>query len=192
MPAGKEPIPTAILLLADHLDAALARAEDLRGLRCAAPHPLSLDGPLTQAQALRDFVEGLRRAEALLIGRVLAARQRLEDIRPDRDLKALASLFLSGTAAFADAVEALRDATALDFDTGDNCFTYLRARGLAGPESNMRPALATLSGSEDFLVADRIHLGTLMDLLAAFLDALDAKYDLYPAVEDEMAEASAA
>ena len=34
--------------------------------------------------------------------------------------------------------------------------------------------------SEDYLVAGRVRLGALLDLIAAFLDALDDQYDLYP------------
>ena len=33
--------------------------------------------------------------------------------------------------------------------------------------------------SEDYLVAGRIRLGTLLDLVATFLDTLDLLFDLY-------------
>ena len=35
------------------------------------------------------------------------------------------------------------------------------------------------SVGEDYLVAGRIHLGTLLDLVATFLDTLDLLFDLY-------------
>ena len=34
--------------------------------------------------------------------------------------------------------------------------------------------------AEDYLVAGRIRLGTLLDLIAGFLDALDGLFELYP------------
>ena len=33
--------------------------------------------------------------------------------------------------------------------------------------------------TEDYLVAGRIRLGTLLDLIATFLDTLDTLFDLY-------------
>ena len=43
---------------------------------------------------------------------------------------------------------------------------------------------------EDYLVAGRIRLGTLLDLVATFLDTLDLLFDLHP--EPANAGASAA
>ena len=37
-----------------------------------------------------------------------------------------------------------------------------------------------LAVSEEYLVAARIRLGTLLDLVATFLDTLDMMFDLYP------------
>ena len=37
----------------------------------------------------------------------------------------------------------------------------------------------SLSVGEDYLVAGRIRLGTLLDLIATFLDTLDLLFDLY-------------
>ena len=46
---------------------------------------------------------------------------------------------------------------------------------------------------EDFLLVRRIRLGTLMDLLAAFLDALELHYELFAdALDDDAAEQHAA
>ncbi len=196
MAAGVAPVPPVILLLADHLDAALAFAEDLRNFGDdslgVAPEG-SAAAVRARATAMRSFVERLRRAEALLIGRVMAARQRVAEMQPaDAGLTALARLFLAGTASLADAVEELRDASALDFETGDNCVAFLRQRGLPEIVEVAADRPITLRASEDFLVARRIHLGTLMDLLAAFLDALDAKYDLYPSAASGEPTASAA
>jgi hypothetical protein len=39
--------------------------------------------------------------------------------------------------------------------------------------------LVQLAVTEDFLVAARIRLGTLLDLVATFLDTLDVLFELY-------------
>ena len=50
----------------------------------------------------------------------------------------------------------------------------LIARDAAGLER-----LSELRVGEDYLVAGRIRLGTLLDLIATFLNSLDLLYDLY-------------
>ena len=42
-----------------------------------------------------------------------------------------------------------------------------------------------ISPTEGFLVAKRAPLGVLLDLVASFLDALEAEFELFPALENE-------
>jgi len=183
MQAGHRQIPPVVMMLTDHLDAALAYAEDLRG-QTHEMVPLGRAAGAaayrTRATALRAYVETLRRSEALLITRVLTARQRLAQFPNENPaLESIVRLFVAGTAPLSDAVDELRDATLRDFETGDDAFAYLTQHGVIDGSQSL-DAMARLSPGEDFLVARRIHLGTLMDLLATFLDALDIQYDLYP------------
>ncbi len=57
--------------------------------------------------------------------------------------------------------------------------SFLRQRGLLAPDVAGLEGLSQLAVSEDYLVAGRIRLGTLMDLVATFLDTLDVLFDLY-------------
>ena len=68
---------------------------------------------------------------------------------------------------------------ASDFDTGDTASAFLRSRGLIARDAAGLERLSQLAVGEDYLVAGRIHLGTLLDLVATFLDTLDLLFDLY-------------
>jgi hypothetical protein len=73
----------------------------------------------------------------------------------------------------------LGDTTVHDFQTGDTAFAFLRSRALIARDAASLERLAELRVSEDYLIAGRIRLGTLLDLVATFLDSLDLLYDLY-------------
>ena len=64
----------------------------------------------------------------------------------------------------------LGDTSTRDFDTGDTAFAFLRSRALIARDAAGLERLAELRVSEDYLVAGRIRLGTLLDLVATFLD----------------------
>lgn len=179
-----------IYLLSDHLDAALAMGEDLlteRVMLAEAEQKLNMSRLLRQTGEVADFLDGVRTLELSLIARLLQARRRAEEIkRSETRLKPLISLFVGGTAALVDAAEELGDTTNQAFATGDAAQAFLRNRGILARDAAGLEQMSQLVVTEEFLVAGRIRLGTLLDLVATFLDTLDVMFDLYqdePAVE---------
>jgi len=179
-----------VYLLGDHLDAALAMGEDLlteRVILAEAEQKLNMSRLLRQTGEVADFLDSVRTLELALIARLLQARRRAEEIkRSETRLKPLISLFVGGTAVLVDAAEELGDTTNQAFATGDAAQAFLRSRGILARDAAGLEQLSQLTVSEEFLVAGRIRLGTLLDLVATFLDTLDVMFDLYqdePAVE---------
>ena len=172
----------AACMLADHLDAALAAGEDLvaAGQRFADAAGQADFSP-SRLVAMRAAVEGMRALELALISRVLKARQWAQDVAEvDPNFKILARLFASGTVPLADVIAECADATQADFDTGDGITAYLRGRGLLDSEcAALNAAGAPIAVTDQFLIAQRIALGPLLDLVAAFLDALEAQFSLF-------------
>ena len=167
--------PTAgIYLLSDHLDAALAMGEDLLTEKAALAAPtqhLTVTRLARQNRDIAEFLKNVRTLELTMTARLLQARKRAQDLkRVDSRLRPLIALFAAGTTALCDAAAELGDSTEHDFDTGDVASAFLRSRGLS-----------ELKVSEEYLVAGRIRLGTLLDLVATFLDTLDLMFDLYGA-----------
>ena len=184
--AAQKPIPPCVLLLADNLDAALALGEDLaaagKNWDKVAAIP-SLDVAMTRA-AQRDAIEVIRRRELNLVARVLNARARSEDLaRADVRFKSVARLFVASTNILVDAVIESADATSNDFETGDAAVAYLRTRNLLAADASGATATDRLIIGDDFLVAKRIALGVLLNLVAMFLDTLETQFDLF--VEDD-------
>ncbi len=179
--------PLSVYLLADHLDGALAAGEDLvarghdwRALADAPGEPAEF--PMHQ----RRIAEDVRSLELMLVARVLKARTHaLSLAEVDDRFRAVGNLFASGTAILQDAVSECGDARGEDFETGDDIVSYIRSRGLIAPDAaNVRGA-ADLTIDDSFLVAKRIALGPLLDMTAAFLDALDSQYELFVEVEQQ-------
>ena len=172
-----------IYLLGDHLDAALAMGEDLLTERvdlAEAEQKLNMGRLVRQAGEVADFLHTVRALELNLIARVLQARKRAEEIkRSETRLKPLISLFVGGTAPFVDAAMELGDLTTQAFDAGDAALAFLRSRGVIARDAAGLEQVAQLTVTEDYMVAARIRLGTLMDLIATFLDMLDTLFDLY-------------
>jgi hypothetical protein len=120
----------------------------------------------------------------MLIARVLKARgHALALAEYDDRFRAVGTLFASGTAILLDAVEESGDARSTDFDTGDDLVAYVRSRGLIAPDAAAIRSASDLTIDDSFLVAKRMALGPLLDMAAAFLDALDIQYELF--VEDD-------
>jgi hypothetical protein len=68
----------------------------------------------------------------------------------------------------------------------DECERAVRVTftALSTPRASPTPARIAANGS--FLVAPSARpLGVLLDLVASFLDALEAEFDLFPALENE-------
>ena len=172
-----------IYLLGDHLDAALAMGEDMLTEKVAladAAEQLTTARLVRQNRELSEFLTITRTLELSLTARLLQARKWTEDLRRrESRLKPLVGLFIGGTAPLVDAAQELGDTTTHDFETGDTAIAFLRSRGLIARDAAGLEGLASLAVTEDYLVAGRIRLGTLMDLIATFLDTLDLMFDLY-------------
>ena len=184
--------PLAVYMLADHLDGALAAGEDLIARGCdwrtladavgddtleAATHT---DGPALFASRQRAIAEDVRSFELMLIARVLKAREHAHSLADiDTRFAPIANLFASATAILLDAVADCGDARGIDFDTGDSLTAYVRGRGMIAPGASGVTASVQLTIDDNFLVAQRVTLGPLLDMAAAFLDALDSQYDLF-------------
>jgi hypothetical protein len=184
MPASaQQPRHPSLYLLGDHLDAALAMGEDLLTERVAladATQHLTMARLVRQNRELAAFLTTVRTLELSLTARLLQARKRAEEMkRRETRLKPLIALFVAGTAPLVDAAAELGDTTSRDFDTGDTASAFLRSRGLIARDAAGLERLSQLSVGEDYLVAGRIRLGTLLDLVATFLDTLDLLFDLY-------------
>lgn len=185
-----DPLPPAVTLLADHLDAALAAGEDLTALASAWPaavSPRRLGSSADVARlrhAQRTTIEAVRAAEMRLVARVLKARERATELaRHASPFRPLVRLFVAGTAVLADAVPACGDAAEQDFATGDSLLAYWRSRGLVDDETAQLANDSVLMIDDSFLVVGLAPLGVVLDLVAMLLDALDAYYDLYPESE---------
>lgn len=177
--------PLSVYMLADHLDAALAAGEDLvaRGQDWRALAEQSL-GKVGFALAQREIAEDVRSLELALIARVLKARDHAKALAvADKRFSQVAKLFVAGTAILLEAVEECGDARETDFETGDGVVAYIRGRGLIAPDAVNVGSAAQLTIDDNFLVAKRLTLGPLMDMAAAFLDALDTQYDLFAEAE---------
>lgn len=173
--------PLSVYMLADHLDAALAAGEDLmaRGGDWRALTETPAD-PSDFILRQRAVAEEVRSFELMLVARILKARAHASSLAEcDDRFRAIAKLFVSGTAILLDAVEESGDARATDFDTADDIVAYVRSRGLIAPDAPAIRVAADLTIDDNFLVAKRIALGPLLDMAAAFLDALDVQYELF-------------
>jgi hypothetical protein len=174
----------SIYLLCDHLDAALAMGEDLLTEKLALIDAVEMPtrgNLLRQNRALNEFLATVRCLELTMTARLLEARRRAEQLkRRESRLKPLIALFIAGTAPLVDAAAELGDTSTRNFDTGDTASAFLRERNLIARDAAGFERLAQLVVSEDYLVAGRIRLGTLLDLIATFLDTLDGLFDLYP------------
>lgn len=178
-----------IYLLGDHLDASLAMGEDLLTEKVVLAEPAEgrdMERLARQNQEIREFLRTVRTLELALIARLLQARKRAEELRRrEIRLKPLITLFVAGTAPLVDAAAEMGDTSARDFDTGDTAMAFLRSRGLIARDAAGLERLIQLAIGEEYLVAGRIRLGTLLDLVATFLDTLDLLFDLYTETDAE-------
>ena len=173
----------SIYLLGDHLDVALAMGEDLLTEKVVLADPvrkLTMARVVRQNREVAEFLSTVRTLELSLTSRLMQARRRAGEIkRRETRLRPLIALFAAGTAPLADAAAELGDTTTRDFETGDTAHAFLRSRLLIARDAAGLEGLTQLAVTEDYLVAGRIRLGTLLDLVATFLDTLDTLFDLY-------------
>jgi hypothetical protein len=155
----------------------------LRAVACVLK-TVRLRAMQTFPQRQRAIVEDIRALELMVVARILKARDHAGALaQRDTRFAAIANLFVSGTAVLLDAVEDCGDATSSDFDTADGLIAYMRSRGLIAPNAAGIENAAQLTIDDSFLVTRKAALGPLMDMAAAFLDALETHYDLF-ATED--------
>jgi hypothetical protein len=176
------PAPHSVYLLAEHLDAALAAGEDLARVRYiwSGPPPRSAAGIAAIRAGQRQAVERLSLFELTLISRLLKAREWAMIVATEDDrFSGMARLYVAGTAILLDAVAECGDLSGTDFDTGDCLIAYLRSRGLIPADAPAIADTAPIRAGDGFLVARRVPLGVLLDLVATFLDALEAEFDLF-------------
>jgi hypothetical protein len=179
--------PVGVYLLAEHLDSALAAGEDLTSVLFIwpGPPPRDADAIAELRAGQRAAIERIRTFELALISRVLKGRDWATEVAESEERFAMmARLYLAGTAILLDAVEECADISAADFDAGGGLLAYLRSRDMIPADAPTLSDTAPLVAGESFLVARRIPLGPLMDLIAMFLDTLEAEYDLFFRYED--------
>jgi hypothetical protein len=180
--------PASVYLLAEHLDAALAAGEDLTGvLHVPSGPPPREDAELIEFRCRRrEAIERIRTFELILIARLLRGREWAVMVATeDERFLPVARLYVAGTATLLDAVAECADLTNEDFETGDDLTAYMRSRGLIAADAAGLSDTAPIAANEAFLVAKRAPLGVLLDLVASFLDALEADFDLFPTFENE-------
>lgn len=176
------PAPAVVYLLADHLDAALAAGEDLlKSSLCWNGGDARVSDTLASSRrAEREAFDAVRTLEMILFARVVKSRESARDLaKADSFFKSIASLYGSATAIVADAAEEMADEITYAFDAGNGATAYLRSRGLLAADEAAPLEAATLPITEEFLAAGRMRLGTLLDLIATFLDTLETHYELY-------------
>jgi hypothetical protein len=184
---GKPDAPVSVYLLAEHLDAALAAGEDLTSVLYIwpGPPPREADEIAELRAGQRDAIERMRTFELALLSRVIKGRDWTTELALSEEKFAMmARLYLSGTVILLDAIEECADISAADFDAGDGLLAYMRSRGLIAQDAAALSDTAPLVAGEDFLVVRRIPLGPLLDLIATFLDTLEAEYDLFVTYKD--------
>lgn len=180
--APRSTAPAAVYLLADNLDAALAAGEDLLTARLDVSLPTNVGGSRL-AEAIADrhrFIDKMKSLELTLIQRALRAREHATEVAlTDSRFKSIASLLAGGTTPLLDAVEELGGAAQLDHPLRQDAVAYLRSRGVIGAEAAGFEGLTQIAATETFLVAQRIELGPLLDMFAAFLDSLEVHFELF-------------
>lgn len=174
-------------LLRDHLDAALALGDNLLAaeLILAASDQPGLRDWIRHTRNLDAFLGSLRTLEYAMTARLLQARRRADELRgDDARLRPFVALFVAGTAPLVDAAAELGDVDARAFDAADAELAFLRSRGLLAPDAAGLELVSRLAVSDDYQVAGRIPLGTLLDLVATFLETLDRLYVNGEAIDD--------
>ena len=175
-------IPPNVYLLADNLDAALAAGEDIMKATLVWGTGSDRDGAAIahKRAAQRAILQNVRSLEQILVARVLKSRERSEEIaKRDPRFATVARLYNAGTAILIEAVSDFGDPTEIDFESGGGAVAFLRTRGLLVEDAPGPSDGQTFTFRDNFLVAGRIRLGTLLDLVAMYLDTLETHFDLF-------------
>lgn len=166
-----------VLLIADHLDRILACGEDLARLRYR-PHKA---GPDMATDTVTSFVRECHSHEMTAVAAILRAREHARSLAQTRtDLATLARLFASTTSSILDIVELTVPPEERAFDSIDP-IRFLQSRGVLPEEMCCLKTVEEIVVDDDYMLAGCIHLGALMDMSAALLDAIEVHVDLFPA-----------
>lgn len=190
MHCRRQDLDPRLYWLVEHLDAALAAGDQLMSLSLEVTEPTPTMGPRrlrTRVARFIRFVSQVRNLEASLIAHILQARRRVAELPRGRGpLRLLLDPFTSGTTVLLDAVAEYGDPAGLAFNTGADRLAYLRARGIIASDSGALMPVTTFEIGESFRVAGRIELGPLLDLVEAFLNALNAEFGIWHEQADEV------
>jgi len=192
MHCRRQDLDPRLYWLVEHLDAALAAGDQLMSLSLEVTEPTPTMGPRrlrTRVARFIRFVSQVRNLEASLIAHILQARRRVAELPRGRGpLRLLLDPFSSGTTVLLDAVAEYGDPAGLAFNTGADRLAYLRARGLVAGDSGALMPVTTFEIDESFRVAGRIELGPLLDLVEAFLNALNTEFGIWHEPVDDVEE----
>ncbi len=190
MHCRRQDLDPRLYWLVEHLDAAIEAGEQLMSLSLEVTEPTPQMGPRrlrTRVARFIHFVTQVRGLEASLIAHILQARRRVAELPRGRGpLRLLLDPFTSGTTVLLAAVAEYGDPAGFAFNTGADRLAYLRARGLIAGDSGALMPVTTFEIGETFLVAGRIELGPLLDLVEAFLQALNTEFGLWNDAPEEM------
>lgn len=192
MHCRRQDLDPRLYWLVEHLDAALAAGDQLMSLSLEVTEPTPTMGPRrlrTRVARFIRFVSEVRNLEASLIAHLLQARRRVAELPRGRGpLRLLLDPFTSGTTVLLDAVAEYGDPAGLAFNAGADRLAYLRARGLIAGDSGALMPVTIFEIGESFRVAGRIELGPLLDLIEAFLNALNTQFGIWHEQVDEIEE----
>jgi hypothetical protein len=196
MHCRRQDLDPRLYWLVEHLDAALAAGDQLMSISLEITEPTPQMGPRrlrTRVQRFVHFVSQVRGLEASLIAHILQARRRVAELPRGRGpIRLLLDPFTSGTTVLLDAVAEYGDPAGFAFDSGADRLAYLRARGLVAGDSGALMPVTTLEIGDNFLVAGRIELGPLLELVEAFLEALNTEFGLWIEQPDALLEPTSA
>jgi hypothetical protein len=194
MHCRRQDLDPRLYWLVEHLDAALAAGDQLMSLSLEMTEPTPTMGPRrlrTRVARFIRFVSQVRGLEASLIAHILQARRRVAELPRGRGpMRLLLDPFTSGTTVLLDAVAEYGDPAGYAFNTGADRLGYLRARGLIASDSGALMPVTMFEIGESFRVAGRIELGPLLDLVEAFLHALNTEFNLWNDLAEEIAPAN--
>ena len=178
-----------VYVLAEHLDAALALAEDLQTVAIAVPTLKPGMAMRTIEQKNAELARGVDRVRALELAmtmRLLQARKAAEILkRHDSSLQPVIALFVGGTAQLDDVAATLGDTRSAAFETGNGMLAFLRARCLIPAGASGLDGMTRLTVGDAYAVAGAIPLGALMGMIAQFLDTLELMFELFGGVGGE-------
>lgn len=190
MHCRRQDLDPRLYWLVEHLDAALGAGDQLMSLSLEVTEPTPAMGPRrlrTRVARFIRFVSQVRNLEASLIAHILQARRRVAELPRGRGpLRLLLDPFTSGTTVLLDAVAEYGDPAGLAFNTGADRLAYLRARGLIAGDSGALMPVTMFEIGETFRVAGRIELGPLLDLVEAFLRALNTEFGIWHEQAEEV------